>query len=166
MISSDDDGIIVLSQLLEEVGQHTMSEPAEGDAAERTFVIGQFTHHLRFSAGMTEHVDEVHNKYVQVVDMQVIELLQETVASNGIIDLVVRERVFPTVTVELCLNERTFIEVLPLFFILIHPQVGKEFCNLVGHQSAEDGVTGILRSSRQDAHIQMFLDVELVANLL
>ena len=80
MISGDDHGIVVLSQQLEEISQYAVSEPAEGDAAERTFVIRQFTNHLRFRAGMTKHVDEVHHEYVQIVDVQVVELLQKTVA--------------------------------------------------------------------------------------
>ena len=79
MIGGDDHGIVVLSQQLEEISQYAVSEPTEGDAAERTFVIGQLTNHLRFRAGMTEHIDEIHHEHVQIVDVQVVELLKETV---------------------------------------------------------------------------------------
>ena len=71
-----------------------------------------------------------------------------------------------TVTLNLCLYERLFIEVFALLLVFIHPQIGKHFGYFVGHQSTEDGVSGILCGRRQNAHIYVFLHVEQVANLL
>ena len=69
-------------------------------------------------------------------------------------------------TLYLCADKWSFVQVLALFLVLIHPQIGEHPGYLQRHQSAEDGVAGILRGGREDAHIEAFLYVEHIANLL
>ena len=88
------------------------------------------------------------------------------VGLGGCVDFMIRERVVATIAVQLRLDERFLVQVLAFLLVLIDPEVGKHLRNLVGHQSREDGVAGILRSGGQDAEVEVFVDVELVANLL
>ena len=46
MIGGDDHRVVTLCQLTEELCEDTVAEPAEGDAAESTLTVCQFTHHL------------------------------------------------------------------------------------------------------------------------
>ena len=115
---------------------------------------------------MTEHVDEVHHEHVEVVVLQVVQLLQEAVAGSRVVHLMIGEGVLAAVAVEEGLDERSFIQVLPFLLVLIDPQFGEHLGNLVGHESAEDGIPCILCGGGQDAHIQLFLDVEQVTDLL
>ena len=67
MVGGDNHLVVGLCQPPEEVRDDGVAEPGEGDAAIGTLVVGEFTHHLRLGAGMTEHVDEVEHHHIQVV---------------------------------------------------------------------------------------------------
>ena len=112
---------------------------------------------------MAEHIDEIKHHHVQLVFPQLLPLLHETVGIGRTIDLMIRERLFPAIALHLCLDKRLLVQVLAFFLVLVDPQLGEHLRNLVGHESAEDGVTGILGGSRQDAAVEVFVDVELIA---
>ena len=76
------------------------------------------------------------------------------------------EGVLTTIALQLCLDERSLVQVLTLFLIFIYPEVGEHLCNLVGHQTAEDGITRILCGSGQDAAVETFVDIKLSAEFL
>ena len=77
----------------------------------------------------------------------------------------VRELVVAAVAVDLRLDERFLVEVLTLLLVLIDPQLWKHLGYLLRHQSAEDGVAGILRGGGKDAEIDLLVDVEEVGHL-
>ena len=66
----------------------------------------------------------------------------------------VAEGVVAPISVKLSLDERRLVEVLPLLGVLIYPQLREHACYDVRHESAEDGVSGILRGGGQNAAIQ------------
>ena len=76
------------------------------------------------------------------------------------------ERVLPAVSLELRLDKWGFIQVLAFLLVFIHPEVREHLGDLVRHQTAEDGITGILGSRRQDAIVQVLVNVELFADLI
>ena len=78
----------------------------------------------------------------------------------------VRERVVASVALYLRAYERLLVEVLALVLVFVHPQFGEHLLNLLGHQTREDGVAGVLRSRRQNAGVHILLNVEHVAYLL
>ena len=77
----------------------------------------------------------------------------------------VTEKVVAAVAVNLCLDERTLVEVLALLLVLIDPQIGEHLSNFVGHKPTEQGVAGILRGCGQNTGVEVFLDVEDIPNL-
>ena len=165
MIGGDDDTIVGLSQLTEQVGYDRMAEPRQGDASVGRLVVGQLTHHLRLRTGMTEHVDEIEHYHVQVVLAQRVQLLHKPVGILRRIDFMVRKGVLPTIPFQLRLNQRFLVQVLAFFFVLVDPQVGKHLGNLLGHQSREDSVTGILRGRGEYRTIHVLINLKLVAQL-
>ena len=166
MVGSDDDLTVSLGQLLEEVGDDRMAEPRQRDAAVSTFITCQFPDHFRLSAGMTEHVDEVEDNDIQVKVLQRVELLQKFVSISGTVYFMIGEGVLPAITLKLCLDQWSFVEVLAFFLVLIDPKIRKHGCYLVGHQSAEDGIAGILCSGGQNTIIEVLIDVKLLVNVL
>ena len=70
-----------------------------------------------------------------------------------------------TVALQLSADERFLVEVLALLLVFVDPQVGEHFRYLVGHQSGEDGVAGILCRRGQDAAVDILVNLELIANL-
>ena len=44
-------------------------------------------------------------------------------------------------------DEWSFVEVLAFFLVFVDPQVRKHARYLIGHESGEDGVAGVLRIS-------------------
>ena len=115
---------------------------------------------------MAEHVDEVDYDNVQVVRLQRIELLQELVGAGRVVYLMVREGFTAPVTLELRLDQRSFVKVLAFLFVLVDPQVGKHLGYLDRHEAAEYGVTGVLRSRRQYADVGLLVNIEHVAYFL
>ena len=71
-------------------------------------------------------------------------MVEQLVASHGVVYLVIAERVVTAVTLYLCAYERLFVEVFALVFVFIHPQLGEHLRYLRWHQAAEDGVARIL----------------------
>ena len=71
-------------------------------------------------------------------------MLEQFVGLFLTVDFMIGEGVLPTIALQLCLDEGRLIQVFALFLVLINPEVGKHLCNFVGHQSAEDGIAGIL----------------------
>ena len=147
MVGRHDHPAVGLCQQFEEVGDDRMTEPREGDATVGTLVVGEFAHHLRLRTGMTEHVDEVEHDHVQVVLLERIKLLQQFVGIAGTVHLMIRKGVLPPITLQLGSHEGLLIQVLTFLLVLIHPEVRKQPRDLVGHQSAEDGVARILCGS-------------------
>ena len=84
---------------------------------------------------MGKHINEIEYDDIQVVFLQRLQLRQEALGLSRRVNFMVRETVMPAVTVNLRLDERSFIEVLPFLFILINPQFGEHPRNLVRHQS-------------------------------
>ena len=78
----------------------------------------------------------------------------------------VGEGVLAAIAFYLGLYERRLVEVLAFFLVFVHPQFGEHVGYLEGHEPGEDGVAGILRSSGEDAAVEVFLDVEHVADFL
>ena len=115
---------------------------------------------------MGEHIDEVDDEHIEVVLFQVSVLLHELVSTCRVVDLVIGEAIVAAVAFNLCFDERCLVEVLPLFFVFIHPQVREHRRYLPGHQTTEDGVACILCGGRQNAHIEVFLYVEHIADFL
>ena len=58
-----------------------------------------------------------------------------------------------TITVKLGLNEWRLVKVFAFLFVFVNPQVREHLSNFVGHQTREDGITGILCSSRKNATV-------------
>ena len=143
-----------------------MSEPRQRDAAVGRLVVSQLAHHSRLCTCMTQHVDEIEHHNVQVVLVQLLDLLHESVGLGRGVDLMIRERLMTAVSVQQGLNQRFFVQVLAFLFVLVDPQFGKHLGNLVRHQSAEDGIAGILCCSGKNREIQVLVDVKLVANFL
>ena len=166
MVGGDNHLVIGLRQLSEELGDHRVTEPGEGDAAIGTLVVGQFTYHLRLSAGMTEHVDEVEDHHVEVVLLQRFELLEQFIGLFLTVDLMIGESVLTTIALQLRLDEGSLVQVLTFFLVFVNPEVGEHLCNLVGHQTAEDGITRILCGCGQDAAVEALVDIELLAEFL
>ena len=73
--------------------------------------------------------------------------------------------VLATIAVELRLYERSLVEVLPFLAVFIHPQFGEHLGDDVRHQARENGISGVLRGSGQDAEVEVLLDIKLVGNL-
>ena len=69
------------------------------------------------------------------------------------------------VAVYLGLDEWRLVEVLALFLVFIDPQLGKHLRYLRRHEAAEDGVARILCGGREDAHVELLVDVEQVADV-
>ena len=166
MVSSDDDLVVRLCQLLENICQQTVTEPAERNRTVSTLVVCQLAYHPHLRTGMGEHIDEVDDEHIEVVLFQVSVLLHELVSTCRVVDLVIGEAIVAAVAFNLCFDERCLVEVLPLFFVFIHPQVREHRRYLLGHQTTEDGVACILCGGRQNAHIEVFLYVEHIADFL
>ena len=115
---------------------------------------------------MRQHIDEVDDEHVQVVVLAFVVALHKLVGTRRVVHLVVAETVFLSESVQLGLNQRLLVQVLAFLLVFIHPEFREHLCNLVRHQSAEDGISGILRGGRQDAHIHILLHVEAVADVL
>ena len=147
MIGGDNHLVVGLCQLSEELGDDRVTEPGEGNATIGTLVIGQLAYHLRLCTGMTKHVDEVEDDHVQIVLLQRVELLEQFIGLVLTVDFMIGEGVLTTIALQLCLDEGRLVQVLTLFLIFIYPEVGEHLCNLVGHQTAEDGITRILCGS-------------------
>ena len=111
---------------------------------------------------MTQHVDEVKHDHVQVVFLQTVQLLHQSVGIHRVVHLMIGKGVLPAVAVQLRLDERFFVQVLAFLLVLVHPEIRKHLRNLIRHQTREDGVTGILRSRRKDTAIELLVDLELV----
>ena len=115
---------------------------------------------------MTEHVDEVEDNDIQVVFRQLVELLQKLVGISGTVHFMIGEGVLPAITLKLCLNQWLLVEVLAFLLVLIDPKIRKHRCDLVGHQSAEDGIAGILRSGGKNTIIEILVDIKLFVDVL
>ena len=99
---------------------------------------------------MRQHVDEVDHDDVEVVGKQVVEFAYKAFAGRRVVELVVGETALPAETLELGGNQRSLVEVFPLLFLFVDPQVGKQPRYLLGHKAGEDGVAGILSGRWQD----------------
>ena len=113
---------------------------------------------------MGEHINEVDYHHIETVVLQAVVLLQQPLGPHRVVHLIIAEAVVTTKTLNLRLDKRCLIEVLSLLIVLVHPQVGKHSCYLVGHQPTEDGIARILRSCRQDGAVHILINIELVAN--
>ena len=157
--------VIALRKELEELGENRMAEPALRDAAVGTLVVGKLAHHLRFGTRVREHVDEVNHQHVQVVVAALVVMLQEAVGTLRIVHLVITEGIVLSESLYLGLYQRRLVQVLAFFLVLIYPEVREHFGYLVRHQTAEDGVARILRGGRKDAHVELLINVEQVADV-
>ena len=155
-----------LCQLAEEITYHRVAEPRQGYRAVGTLIIGQLANHLRFGAGVTQHIYEVEHHYVKRVLAYLIHLLHQLVGIGLGVYLVVGKRFLAAIALKLGAYQWFFVQVLTLLLVFIHPKIGEHLLNLVWHQSAEDGVAGILGGCGQDAEIQVFVDIEVLAELL
>src|SRR5574344_620434 len=75
--------------------------------------------------------------------------------------LVIRKSIFLAKALDLCLNQWSFIKVLPIFTFLIDPQVRKHLFDLQRHQTGKNGITCILCSCRKDTVIQAFIECKI-----
>ena len=165
VVGGDDDAVVSLCQQAEQIGDDRMAEPRQGDGTVGRLVISQLAHHLRLSTGMGEHVDEVEDDDVEVVLLQRVQLLQQLVGLLRGVDLMIGEGVMAAIAFQLGADERFLVEVLALLLVLVDPQVGEHSGYLVGHQSGEDGIAGILRRRGQDAAIDVLVNFKLITNL-
>ena len=156
---------VILRQSSEQFREHRVAQPALRDAAVGTLRIGELAYHLRFRPGMREHVDEVDYQHVQVLLPAFVVVLHKPVGALRIVHLVIAEAVSFAVSVEHRLYQRLLVQVLALLLVFIHPELREHLGNPVGHQTAEDGVPGVLRGSRQDAHIHILVYVEQLADV-
>ena len=165
VVGGDHHLAVILRQSSEQFREHRVAQPALRDAAVGTLRIGELAYHLRFRPGMREHVDEVDYQHVQVLLPAFVVVLHKPVGALRIVHLVIAEAVSLAVSVEHCLYQRLLVQVLALLLVFIHPELRKHLGNPVGHQTAEDGVPGVLRGGRQDAHIHIFVYVEQFADV-
>ena len=160
MVGRDDDFVVACGQGFEQVFHGRMPEPALGDATIGCLVGSQFTHHFRFRTSMGKHVDKVEHNDVQVIFFQLFELADKFIGRSRIIDFMITECILTAVTVQLGLDERTFVQVLALFFVFVHPEIRVHLGDFVRHQTGKDGVARILCGCGQDAAINIFVDEE------
>ena len=76
------------------------------------------------------------------------------------------EGVAASVALELCPDEWLFVEVLAFLAVLIDPEVGEHAGDVVGHESAEDGVACVLCGCGEDAEVEVLFGCEGVAYLV
>ena len=166
VIGREHHGAILCSQAAEEVAHSRVAQPALRDAPISRFVAGKLPNHEAFRTSVAKHVNKVDNHDIQVVLHQLRNLCDELLCGVGVVYLVVRERVLAAITFELRPDQRFFIEVLALLAVLIDPKLREHLGDVIGHESAEDGVASILRRCRKDAAIEVLLDCKGVANLV
>ncbi|OAV63451.1 hypothetical protein Barb6_03738 [Bacteroidales bacterium Barb6] len=111
---------------------------------------------------MRQHIDKIKHYHIQLIARQRCHLSQQLLPVLRLVHLMIRKTVILTETVYLRLNQRSLIQILPLFALLVHPKVGKHRLNLHRHQSRKDSVTRILRSRRQNAVKQILLKREVI----
>ena len=70
---------------------------------------------------MTQHVDEIEYHHIQVVLVQLVQLLHKLLSIGRRVNLVIRERLMSAITFQLCLDQRSFVQVLALLLIFINP---------------------------------------------
>ena len=70
VIRGQHDGIVAVCLSFEEICDNRVTEPGERDGAVSTLIVGKLTHHLRFSARVRKHVDEVDDNHIQIVVFQ------------------------------------------------------------------------------------------------
>ncbi len=78
----------------------------------------------------------------------------------------VGEGILPSVALQLRPDQGFLVQVLALLAVFIDPEVGEHLGDVVGHESAEDGVAGILCGCGQDAQVEVLLHREGVGNLV
>ena len=162
MVGGDNHSPVGLCQPFEQFRDDGMSEPAECDRTVGRLIVSQLPHHLRLCACMAQHIDEVEHHHIEIILLQLVKLLHEAFCAVGVVDFVIGEGIVTTVSLQLRLYEWSLVEILSLFLILIHPQVGEH----ARHKSREDGVTGILRGCGEDTEIELFLDIEAITYLI
>ena len=96
---------------------------------------------------MREHIYEIEYKDIKRC-VESFELTDDTLAVIRLIDFEVTECIMSAETVYLRLQQVTFVEVLALLGILIHPHVRIHLLYLQRHEAGKDSVAGILGSSR------------------
>ena len=165
MVGGDHHLAVILRQSSEQFREHRVAQPALRDAAVGTLRIGELAYHLRFRSGMREHVDEVDYQHIQILLPAFVIVLHKPVGTLRIVHLMIAEAVSLAVSVEHRLYQRLLVQVLALLLVFIHPELRKHLGNPVGHQTAEDGVPGVLRGGRQDAHIHILVNVEQLADV-
>ena len=143
-----------------------MLEPGKSDAAVGRLVGGQLAHHFRLGTGVGEYVDEVYHQHIQWRLRQLVHLRQQAVGGDRVVEFVVGESFLAPEARQLLAQQCLFMQVLALFFLLVHPKRGVHLFDLQGHQSREDGVAGVLRGGRQNAEVDIFVYVEVICQFL
>ena len=132
-----------------------MLEPRVHQRAVGFLVVGQFTDNLHLGAGVREHINEVVNDDIQLVRHQVGHLLVEFFARLQVQHLIIRILDVLAEALQLLAEKLAFILVLGAFVLLVDPPFRVTTTDLERHQSGEERIAGILRSSRQNAVIDV-----------
>ena len=135
-----------------------MLKPRAGQATIGSFALRQLANHLALRTSVRQHIHKVQHDYIQLIAHQRGNHAQQLLAIQGVVHLIIRECVIFAKTIDLCLDQWGLVEVLPLLALLVHPQIGKQLLDLQRHQPGEDGITRILRSSREDAIIKILIE--------
>ena len=151
---------------LEQFQGRRVLEPGTGQASVGSLTLCQFPDHLTLGTGMGKHIDKVQYHHIQLVLRECRNVSQQFLAILRIVHFRIAETVFLPETVDLCLDEGGLVQVLALFALLIHPQVGKHLLDLGGHQAGEDGIACILGGCRQNAVIELFVECVIVGQQL
>ena len=135
---------IVGRQAAEELAQARVAEPREGDGAIGRFVRGQFAHHATLSAGVAEDVDEVDHRHTQIAAAHLVVGRQPLVYRRRIVEFVVGKGGSAVQARKLTFQEFGLVQVLALFRLLIHPQIGVRARNVERHHAGKERVACIL----------------------
>ncbi len=128
-------------------------------------IVGQFADDFHLRAGVGKHIHEVVNNDIQLVRHQVGHLLIEFLARLQVQHLIIR--IFDVLAEALQLFAEKFALklVLRAFVLLIDPPFGVAAADFEGHQSGEEGISGVLRGRGQNAVINVVsLHAEMVLN--
>lgn len=71
----------------------------------------------------------------------------------GVVELGIGEFFFATEAVELCLYQLFLVDVEAFVLVFIDPEVGVHMVDVVGHESCEDGVAGVLGGGGEDGRV-------------